>query len=106
MDDQDFLFSLYPGDLVRIQSQKDMKLKLEKGCTGENEVFRKDGMYYYLGASISVGAIRIETHDRRYSQSSLGLKTLQSIEKYQVDILGHYHKVHLPEKRMTFTKEV
>lgn len=54
---------------------------------------------------ITVGAIQIETHDRRYLQPSLGIKTLQSIEKYQVDVLGNYQKVDLPEKRMTFSKE-
>ena len=27
------------------------------------------------------------------------------IEKYQVDVLGNYYKVDLPEKRMTFSKE-
>lgn len=105
MDADDFAFSLYPGDLVRIQSQKGIKLNLAKGGTGEKEIICRDGMYYYRAAGISVGAIQIETHDRRYLQPSLGLKSLQSIEKYQVDVLGNYYKVKLPERRMTFSKE-
>ena len=105
MKDENFIFSLYPGDLVRIQSRKGIKLTLTKGGTGEPEIVRQQGMYYYQTANISSGAVTISTHDRRYSQSSLGIKTLQSIEKYQVDVLGNYQKVDLPEKRMTFSKE-
>lgn len=105
MKDENFIFSLYPGDLVRIQSRKGIKLNLAKGGTGEKEIVRQEGMYYYRAAGITVGAIQIETHDRRYLQPSLGIKTLQSIEKYQVDVLGNFYKVDLPEKRMTFSKE-
>ena len=105
MKDENFIFSLYPGDLVRIQSRKGIKLNLAKGGTGEKEIVRQEGMYYYRAAGITVGAIQIETHDRRYLQPSLGIKTLQSIEKYQVDVLGNYYKVDLLEKRMTFSKE-
>jgi len=105
MQDENFVFSLYPGDLVRIQSRKGIKLNLTKGGTGEKEIIRQDGLYYYRTAGITVGSIQIETHDRRYSQASVGIKTLQSIEKYQVDVLGNYYKVDLPEKRMTFSKE-
>ena len=105
MVDESFLFSLYPGDLVRIQSRKGIKLNIAKGGTGEKEIVRQDGMYYYQGANIATGAIALATHDRRYLQSGLGLKTLQSIEKYQVDVLGNYYKVDLPEKRMNFSKE-
>ena len=105
MKDENFIFSLYPGDLVCIQSRKGIKLNLAKGGTGEKEIVRQEGMYYYRAAGITVGAIQVETHDRRYLQPSLGIKTLQSIEKYQVDVLGNYYKVDLPEKRMTFSKE-
>jgi hypothetical protein len=33
---------------------------------------------------------------------SLGGKTLQRIQKYQVDVLGNYAPVRLPEKRQRF----
>ncbi len=105
MDEKNFLFSLYPGDLVRIRSRKGVTLNLAKGGTGERTIVRQDGMYYYRSAGIAVAQIHVETHDRSYAQPSLGLKTLQSIEKYQVDVLGHYHKVTLPEKRMPFSRE-
>lgn len=105
MDDKDFRFSLYAGDLVRIQNQKPIKLKLAKGGTGEPVIARADGMYYYQGADISTAAISLSTHDRRYSARGVGFKTLQLVEKYQVDILGNYYPVKSPEKRMAFRKE-
>lgn len=105
MCDKDFLFSLYSGDLIRVQSNKPIKLNLAKGGTGEKVITQKDGMYYYQGANIANGQIHITTHDRRYEQPSLGFKTLQSVEKYQVDILGNYYPVKSPEKRMPFRKE-
>ena len=105
MSGQHFIFSLYPGDLIRIRSRKGIKLNLAKGGTGESEISRQDGLYYYRGGDISTGAISISTHDRRYESRGIGIKTLQSIEKYQVDVLGNYHKVNLPEKRIPFTKE-
>ena len=105
MDDRDFLFSLYAGDLVRIEGKRPIKLTLAKGGTGEKFIARKDSMYYYQGANIANGQIHISTHDRRYEQPGLGFKTLQSVEKYQVDILGNYYPVKSPEKRMPFRKE-
>lgn len=55
-----------------------------------------------VGTGISTGSITVTTHDRKYQKGSLGVKTLLSIEKYKVDPLGEYHKVHIPEKRQTF----
>lgn len=105
MDVQNFVFSLYPGDLVRIKKAGGVKLSLAENGTGEKEIIRKDGLYYYRGTGISTGSLKIETHDRRYLQSSLGVKTLESIEKYQVDVIGNYWPVRIPEKRMDFSKE-
>lgn len=106
MRDEDFLFSLYKNDLVRIQKRSGFNLNLaNKDGTGEKPIVRQDGLFYYQGADIAHACIKIETHDRRYPQMRLGFKTLQSIEKYQVDVLGNYHKVNLPEKRMKFSKE-
>lgn len=105
MDDSDFLFSLYPGDLIRIQSKKGITLNISKGGTGEAKILRKDALFYYCGTDIGSGNISIETHDRQYSQPGLGFKTLLLVEKYQVDVLGNYYKVTSPEKRMPFSKE-
>lgn len=103
MNDENFIFSLYPGDLIHITSAKPISMKLKnKGSTGEPELLRKEWMVYYVGADISTGAITVTTHDRKYLKSGLGIKTLLSMEKYEVDPLGCYHKVQLPEKRQHF----
>lgn len=102
---EDFQFSLYSGDLICIRSKRNIALSLAKGGSGDTKIFRRELLCYYQGSNISTGAIGLSTHDRRYSQSGLGIKTLLSVEKYQVDVLGNYHKVHLPEKRLSFHKE-
>ena len=104
MEENNFLFSLYHGDLIRIQNTAGLALKAEKGVIGEKEIIRQDGLFYFDGADSSDGRISFSTHDRRY-KGRKGIKSLQSIEKYQVDVLGNYYKVELPEKRMTFSKE-
>ena len=55
-----------------------------------------------MKAGISSAAITIQTNDSKYVQPSLGIKSLKKLEKYEVDILGNYHKVKLPEKRLPF----
>lgn len=103
MRDSDFLFPLYAGDLIRIKAKKPIGLQLaNKDASGEPELQRKEWMLYYVSAGITTGSITVTTHDRKYQKDSLGLKTLLSIEKYEVDPLGEYHKVHTPEKRQTF----
>lgn len=101
--DEDFLFSLYAGDLIRVVGKKEINLQLlSKKATGEPELRCKEWLLFYAVANISSGAITLTTHDRKYGKDGLGVKTLNSIEKYVVDILGEYHRVRLPEKRPTF----
>jgi CRISPR-associated endonuclease Csn1 len=102
MDEKDFVFSLYAGDLVHIVNHKAIKLNLAKGAEGNEVALTNDALLYYTGLNIATGALGLTTHDRRYCQSGLGGKTLDLIEKYQVDVLGNYTPVRLPEKRMRF----
>lgn len=102
MDDHNFRFSLYPGDLIRIIGKRPISLQLNKEATGEKQLLRKEWMTYYISTDISTGGMKIETHDRKYSKKGLGVKTLELLEKYEVDVLGNCHRVHIPEKRQTF----
>ncbi len=103
MCEDNFVFSLYPGDLIHVQAKKPINLKVRsKEATGEPELLRKEWMVYYVKASISTASITVTTHDRKYEKDSLGIKTLLLLEKYEVDPLGNYHKVQLPEKRQQF----
>ncbi len=86
MDDKDFIFSLCKNDLVHVKSKKE-------------EYFA-----YYVGTHRGTGAINTRAHDRDESfgkngDSSMGVKTLLSFEKYSVDYFGNKHKIE-KEKRL------
>lgn len=102
MDEKDFIFSLYPNDLIKVKSKRDMKFSLaNKDSTLEKEWITKEAFVYYKKCGISTGSITVINHDNTYTISSLGAKTLISIEKYQVDVLGNLSKVKR-EKRQRF----
>ncbi|HQD90351.1 MAG TPA: type II CRISPR RNA-guided endonuclease Cas9 [Syntrophomonadaceae bacterium] len=88
MSDDDFIFSLYPNDLIRFQREKD-----------------KDEFMYYKKAGISTASITVESHDRSYSIPSLGVKTLLLLEKWEVDVLGNRYRVK-KERRQYFPGQV
>ena len=99
MDDKDFLFSMYPNELLYIESRKGIKLNTKKGSSRQEQIVRKTGIYYFKGLNIASGNLFIITHDHSYEQPSLGGKTLSCLKKYTVDTLGNYSEVSLPEKR-------
>ena len=102
MDEKDFLFSLCPNDLIRVESKRTMKFKVQnKDSTLEKEMQTNGDMVYFEGGNISGGSITGATHDGAYMVESLGLKTLQKVQKYQVDALGNYTLVK-KEKRQYF----
>lgn len=102
MKPEHFLFSLFKGDLIYVESKKGISLALAKEAVGEKTIQPKSGLFYFCGANISNGSIEIETHDRRYGKESLGIKELKAFEKRQVDVLGKVSKVRLPETRLEF----
>ncbi len=86
MDDTDFIFSLCKNDLVHVKSKKE-------------EYFA-----YYVGTHRGTGSINIRTHDRDASfgkdgDSSTGVKTLLSFDKYSVDYFGNKSRIK-KEKRL------
>lgn len=100
MKDEDFLFSLYPKDLIYIRGKN--KIKLNAG-NKSGEYIEVEGTFaYYINAGISVAQIAVQTQDNKYIQPSLGIKSLKEFKKYEVDVLGNYHEVKIPEKRMPF----
>lgn len=102
MEDKDFIFSLYPNDLIKINAKKDIKFAVNlKGSTLAKEKYCNDVFAYYVGADISTASIIVRTNDNSYIKRGLGIKTLLSIEKYVVDPIGNIRKVN-KEKRMYF----
>lgn len=104
MNDKDFLFSLYPNDLIKVTAKKDMKLSLNyKQSTLPKEMYGNELFLYYIKAGISTATITVENNDGAYVIKSLGIKRLVKIEKYTVDAIGNISKVNR-EKRMRFSK--
>ena len=101
MKEEDFIFSLYPNDLIHIVSKNKIKLNGNKNKE-KTPIEAKEIYGYYIKAGISVAQITIISHDNEFIQPSLGIKGLELIEKYQVDVLGNYTKVRIPEKRIDF----
>lgn len=100
MDDKNFIFSLYPKDLIYVKGKN--KIKLNPNNKLDKQIEVEEAFVYYVKAGISSGAITIQTHDNKYIQPSLGIKSLREFKKYEVDVLGNYHEVKIPEKRMPF----
>mgnify|MGYP005893630503 FL=1 len=97
MKEENFVFSLYSRDLIRIKGKKPIKTKNNDGTTQE----RNDILVYYTGANIATASISGKAHDSLFEFSSLGIQSLEIFEKYQVDVLGNISKVK-SEVRRTF----
>ncbi len=99
MNDKDFLFSMYPHDLIYVERKKVFKLTAPKDSSLDPIISKTKGLFYYRSFDSNAGSFKIYTHDRSYSKKSLGGKTLSCLKKYTVDALGNYSEVSLPEKR-------
>ena len=105
MLDENFVFSLYPNDLVCITNNKLMSFsKVQKDSDLPDTIEGYSFMAYYKSTDIASGNISCISHDHAYMKRGIGVKTLQCIEKYTVDVLGQYHKVG-KEKRQPFHRK-
>ena len=83
----EFLFSLHPNDLIRI------------GLKAKNPIIG-----YFASCHRGTGAFNVWNHDRNSSVGKagciegVGIKTAQSLEKFNIDALGHIYPA-LPESR-------
>ena len=106
MDDKDFQFSLYPNDVIYVESKRKINFKVikekSKDSTLEPQINCLSVLGYYEGTDIATGSINVITHDNSYLKHGQGVKTLVKLKKYQVDILGYVHPVH-KEKRQAFS---
>lgn len=104
MSEKDFIFSLYPNDLIYVKHKKGMKLSVTNKDSSLPDYLEGDGFYlYFKQMNISTAALTCITHDNTYKVDGLGVKTLKSLQKYYIDILGNYHKIE-KEKRVGFHK--
>jgi len=98
MKDEDFLYSIYPNDLLHIKSSTPKKFAKKRG-EKKDSFEAEEAFVYYREAKISGAAITVETHDNNYTIQSLGVKTLSRIEKYHVDVLGNKYKAAVEERK-------
>lgn len=99
MDDKDFLFSMYPNDLIYVERKEVFELTAPKNSSLDPTISKTKGFFYYRSFNSNTGSFKIYTHDSSYYKESLGGKTLSCLKKYTVDVLGNYSEVSLPEKR-------
>ena len=105
MREEDFIFSLYPGDLICITAKKEMKMTVANTDSSLPKSYSaKSEFLYYVSTDIATASIAVTNHDRSYKLRGLGVKTLLAWEKYQVDVLGQYTKVQR-ETRQPFIQK-
>ncbi|MFD1067992.1 type II CRISPR RNA-guided endonuclease Cas9 [Oceanobacillus locisalsi] len=92
-DEYEFLFNLFPNDIVRI---KVPKLRNVKSYT-EDIVTWNEGIFYFKGVHTGDARINIIDHMNSF-KDGVGSQGLKTLEKYQTDPLGNLSKVHR-EKR-------
>ena len=101
MDDKDFLFSLYKNDLIEVSRNKDLPFTVtNKKSTLPPSYETKHILAYYTGMDINTGKINVSTHDNSY-HSRFRVKTLVSLKKFEVDVLGNVREVR-KETRQRF----
>ncbi len=92
MKPEEFLFSLYPNDLVYIKSRKAFKGKLSdkqaKNSTLPAEKEETENFFYYKGCDIDSASISVVAIDGVYSFRGFPFKTLLQLEKWTVGVLG------------------
>ena len=86
-----------------VQNKEVTFSKINKESNLNDTYQTKEALCYYKKTGISTASITVINDDNTYSVDSLGVKTLLSLEKYQVDVLGNYHKVG-KESLQTFSR--
>ncbi len=100
MEEKNFLFSLYADDLIKVEHKKGLIFSISnKESTLPSRWETKETLCYYTGMNIAAGSVTVCSHDSAYVLSSLGVKTLTCLKKYEVDILGNVREVKKEQRR-------
>lgn len=95
MNESDFVFSLYPNDLMYIKSEKGITITINKKSTKRKEI-----LAYYTGADIGSANISAESHDDEFFARGIGIQNVDELKKYRVDILGNITLVKQEKRKM------
>jgi len=101
MKPEDFIFSLYPNDLIHVVSRNEISMSrvCAESTLPEKKECKEEWLYVQQGFAGTT--VTVINNDNTYIVKSLGLRKLQLLEKYQVDVLGNYVKVE-KETRQKF----
>lgn len=91
--DYEFLFNLFPNDIIKLEMPREKRSKLNAGGT----VSWSKGVFYFKGVHTGTAQINIIDHMNSF-KDAIGSKGLKYLEKYQTDPLGNITKVQ-KEKR-------
>lgn len=101
-DSFSFKFSLHQNDLIMVKSAREIVLKRtfdNPKSTKPEQISSNEFLLYYNSTGISTASITVKSYDGCYILPSLGVKTLLSIEKYYVDIMGNIYKAQKEERK-------
>ena len=99
-DEDQFVFSLYQNDVVKIIPKSGLSVKYNGENTGPEKLEYSLG--YYSGADISTASIQLKASDSSYDARGIGIATLVEFSKLQIDYLGNLSKVK-ERTRQTFS---
>lgn len=98
MKEENFLFSLYPGDLICVNKKGGIKATDKS----KNSLLLKENQFlYYSGMDIATASISGKSHDSAYEFRGMGVQSLITFAKCEVDMLGSISLVK-KEKRQLF----
>ena len=92
-EEYEFLFNLYPNDVIQIKLPRKKKAKDNLGNTLE----WSEGIFYFKTIDRGTGSLNIINHMNSF-EDRIGSRNLKIFEKYQVDPLGNLKRVK-KEKR-------
>lgn len=92
-DEFEFLFNLFPNDVIKVKMPSVKKTKTAIGET----ILWQERILYYKGVDIQTAAISVIDHMNSF-KDRIGTQRLLTFEKYQVDPLGKLTKIN-GEKR-------
>lgn len=109
MKEEDFLFSLYSRDLIKITDKEPIMTLTTTG----SQIDINGQLVYFIGADINTNRWSVISHDNSIAESikdgkikygkRIVITNVSDIKKYQVDILGNVSEVK-KETRQTFDR--
>lgn len=87
-----FEMSIYPDDLLRIESKKGVEMKKKKDAEFSAKAPTKtltDDLVYYIGFDRATANIAIEDTTGCYFAKSVGIQNIGKITKCEIDVLGN-----------------